>query len=80
MKPDPVITIWSSTSDLSAGQYYSLLPAPAPGSRVTFLRPGPRPGPRPRRGPSVTQRRSRGAEALRVTAPGGTINGSSRWF
>lgn len=35
VKPEPVITIWSSTSDLSAGQHKTLLSAPAPGSRVT---------------------------------------------
>lgn len=72
VKPDPVITIWSSTSDLSAGQCWSLLPAPAPGSRVTY--PRPRPRPRPCRGPSVAQRPCGGAETLRVTAPTGTMN------
>ncbi len=35
VKPELVITIWSSTSDLSAGQHWTLLSAPAPGSRVT---------------------------------------------
>lgn len=47
VKPDPVITIWSSTSDLSVGQYQSLLPAPAPGSRVTSSSSSSSSSPRP---------------------------------
>lgn len=35
VKPEPEITICSSTSDLSAGQHETPLSAPAPGSRVS---------------------------------------------
>ena len=52
VKPEPVITIWSSTSDLSAGQHWTLLSAPAPGSRVTARLPS---CPRPHRSPSLRQ-------------------------